>query len=65
MPEPEKRGRGRPTLGRDARIVPLTLRVTENELEAWRRLAEAQGMGVREYILAPHRRKLKREGNKK
>lgn len=61
-PKPEKRCPGRPSLGRDARVVPFTLRVSENEIEAWRRLAEAQGMSVREYILAPHRRALKSKG---
>lgn len=58
----QKRRRGRPPLGDDARILYLTLRVSRNELAAWKALADKRGVTVRDYILAPHRRTMKRKG---
>lgn len=51
---------GRPSLGDDAHNLTLTLRVSRNELEAWKALAEDKGMTVRDYILSPHRKALRR-----
>lgn len=58
----QKRKRGRPALGDDARILYLTLRVSRNEIAAWKERADHEGVTVRDYLLAPHRRTLKRKG---
>lgn len=46
---------GRPTLGDDARVRFVSLRVSANEIKEWTAKAEAMGMTLRQYILAPHR----------
>lgn len=56
------RKKGRPSLGDDARIHFVSLRVSMNEIREWTAKAEAMGMALREYILLPHRKKKKRKG---
>ena len=56
---------GRPSLGRDARIVAVTLKLSMNEKQLWERQAKALGMGLHEYILHPLRSNADEEGNNK
>lgn len=51
---------GRPPLGDDAHNLTLTLRVSHNEIAAWTDMAKAKGMTIRDYILAPHRKALRK-----
>lgn len=51
---------GRPSLGRDARRIPITVRVSANELNAWRKAAKAARMSLGSYLLAPRREELER-----
>jgi len=56
---------GRPSLGRDARVVAVTLKLSMNEKRLWERQAKALGMGLHEYILHPLRSKADEEGTNK
>ncbi len=59
-PRAAKPRSGRPPLGDDAHNLTLTLRVSRNELEAWKAMAAKKGMTVRDYILSPHRKALRK-----
>lgn len=54
---------GRPSLGRDARNVPLTLKLTMNEKRFWEKRAKGLGMKLHEYILHHLRTEVDTEGN--
>lgn len=62
--EKPKRGRGQPPKGDDSRCVGITVKVTRNELAAWKAEAEAQGMSFTGYLLEPRRRELSRKRRK-
>ncbi len=56
----KKRSRmGRPPMGKNARNINIAIRVSANELAAWRRAAKAAGVSLGEYLLAPRRSELK------
>lgn len=60
QPKPAKKPKpkkvGRPSLGRDARNVPLTIKISQNEKQRWAKQAKVLGMGLHEYILHPLRK---------
>lgn len=62
--EKPKRGRGQPPKGDDSRCVSVTVKVTRNELAAWKAEAEAQGMSFTGYLLEPRRKELQRKQRK-
>ena len=45
-----------------AKVITLSLKVSQEEIDIWTNMAEAKGMKLREYILHPHRQALKRKG---
>lgn len=61
-PKPKKVGR--PSLGREAKNIPVTIKISMNEKLRWERRAKALGMGLNEYILHPLRN-VDKEGNEK
>jgi hypothetical protein len=56
--------RGRPSLGPTARKLHLSLRLSEIESAALRRIAKAKGCSLSDVILGPVRRMLEREAKK-
>lgn len=61
-PEP-KRPRGRPSLGHDAKIQNVTIRLAPDDYDRWRQMARERGITLTEFILAPLRKELaKRKG---
>ncbi|MDR1611518.1 MAG: hypothetical protein LBT97_01915 [Planctomycetota bacterium] len=46
---------GRPSLGKDAKNIAVTIKITATEKREWERKAKAKGMGLREYIIHPLR----------
>lgn len=62
--EKPKRGRGQPPKGDDSRCVGVTVKMSRNELKAWKAEAEAQGMSFTSYLLEPRRKELQRKQRK-
>lgn len=62
-PEPP-RPRGRPSLGDNARTQNVTIRFTQDELEALKRLAAEEGVPLADFIVTPMWNSLKRRGIK-
>lgn len=62
--EPVKRGVGKPSKGDDARNKCITLRATTNEITAWRKEADEQGVSFSEFVLGPLRRYMTRRKRK-
>ena len=52
---------GRPSLGRNARVVPVMVKATARERKEWERRAKAEGMSLGAWVAEP-RRKEAREG---
>lgn len=46
---------GRPPLGRDAKTIPIMVKVSANERALWERLAKAEGLGLGPWLLKPRR----------
>lgn len=59
--EKPKRGRGQPSKGDDSRCVTVTVKVTRNELKAWKATAEEEGVSFTGYLLEPRRKELERK----
>jgi hypothetical protein len=57
----KKEKKKRPT-GRAIKSVILTLRITPDEFDAWSEKAADNGLRLREYVLAPHRKVITRKG---
>lgn len=49
---------GRPSLGKDARQIPVLIRVSVNEKTAWTKAAKAEGMSLGAWLLKPRRDEL-------
>lgn len=56
-PEP-RRPRGRPSLGDDAKVHNISIRLSDNEYQLWKRLASEQGMTLADFVTAPLRKAL-------
>lgn len=65
VPTPKPRKVGRPSLGQDARNIPLTLKISMNEKRLWSKQATTLGMELREYILHSLRNKTDEKGKNK
>lgn len=46
---------GRPSLGKDAKTIPIMVKVSANERAIWEKLAKAEGMGLGPWLLKPRR----------
>lgn len=56
----QKKKMGRPRLGPLAKRANFTLRVHEDDLALWRKLAAERGMTITDFILGPLRKSLAR-----
>ena len=56
-----KRKMGRPSLGKDARNLGVLVRVSANELAAWRIAANAAGLTLSSWIAEPRRDETERQ----
>lgn len=59
-----KRGRGQPPKGDNSRCVGVTVKMSRNELKAWKAEAEARGMSFTSYLLEPRRLESQRQRRK-
>lgn len=46
---------GRPPLGKDARRLPVLIRISTRERAEWKRRAKAEGLGLGPWIAKPRR----------
>ena len=56
-PDIPRRGPGKPPKGDDGRTVSFHARITRNEYELWKKLAERADISLSEFILRPIREK--------
>ena len=50
-----RKGAGRPPKGKEARLLPLLIRITAKEKAAWTKAAKAEGLGLGPWVAKPRR----------
>jgi hypothetical protein len=57
----KREGAGRPPFkGKEARLLPLLIRITKTEKAVWTKAAKAEGLGLGPWVAAPRRAEMER-----
>jgi hypothetical protein len=52
---PQKKRMGRPSMGSVAKNIVLTVRISQDEITLWTKLAAKEGLTLRQFIMRPVR----------
>ena len=55
-----RKGAGRPPKGKEARLLPLLIRITAKEKAVWTKAAKAEGLGLGPWVAKPRRAEMTR-----
>ena len=56
----DKNRTGRPAQGKQARSLPLLIRITPKEKAAWTKAAKTEGLGLGPWVAAPRRAEMEK-----